>query len=194
MEVIIMKENTIAALSLDEVEFESTTESNGAMWPLKDGKECMVYAFRLSASEDAERFSFVLTEDKGDVDRDGRYRYDVSEVYSDLITTADLEQREIKILRCFRARNLAQAEVIAFEAITDDRLGEIAGCAYVTRALSRADMPLKMAEELDETGLARQRREEAMEKEAKRRERDAFRASRGLKASNPVRGETFLFA
>lgn len=181
-------------LTLDEVEFESTTESNGAMWPLKDGSECMVYAFRLTTDPQSERFSFVLTEDKGDCDRYGRRRYDVSEVYASLITTADLEQRDLKILACFRAKNLAQAECRAFEIVTDARLEEIAGCAYVTKALSRAEMPLKVEDDLDNTALAQQRRAEELEKEKKRGERDAFRASNALKASNPVKGEALLFA
>ena len=181
-------------LIIDDVEFESTTESTGAMWPLKDGSECMVYAFRLSEDPEAERFSFVLTEDKADCDRYGRVRYDVSEVYSSLITTADLEQRDIKILNCFRAKNLAQAECRAFEIITDARLEEIAGCAFVTKALSRAEMPLKVEDDLDNTALAQQRRAEELAKEEKRNERDAFRTSNALKASNPVKGEVPLFA
>lgn len=181
-------------LNLDEVEFESTTESNGAMWPMKDGSECMVYAFKLSDDPEAERFSFVLTEDKADCDRFGRFRYDVSEVYSSLVTTADLEQRDLKILTCFRAKNLAQAECKAFAIITDARLEEISGCAFVTKALSRAEMPLKVEEDLDDTALAQQRRAEEINKEKKREERDAFRASNALKASNPVKGEALLFA
>lgn len=187
---LIMKDS----FNLDSVEFESTTESNGAMWPLKNGSECMVYAFRLSADPNAERFSFVLTEDKTDCDRYGRVRYDVSEVYSSLITTADLEQRDIKILDCFRAKNLAQAECRAFEIITDARLEEVAGCAFVTKALSRAEMPLKVEDDLDNTALAQQRRAEELEKERKREEKDAFRASNALKASSPVKGEVLLFA
>lgn len=184
---------TVAWLDKDSVEFVSSTESNGAMWPLKDGSQSVVYSFVLTTNEDP-RYSFVLTEDKKDTDWRGYPRYDVSEVFGGLITTEDLEQKEIKILTSFHAANYDAAEMKAFGVIYDERLDEVAGCACVLKALSRDSMPLKLAEDLDDSQLAAERRESLCARAAKKARETALRGANALKAKKPAQGQLPLFA
>lgn len=169
-------------IELDDVEFNQATESNGASWPLKDGSRMTVYYFSLT-EEDRPEYSFAITQDNGDKDWRGWSRFDVSDVYQGLLTTRDLEQKQVKVYQSFRAESFEMAECKSFDIIYERRLRETCDVAVlVDTPLSRDEMEQRMEEDILKTNLSVQRYEEEKEMEEKKKKEAFDRASSGKKA------------